>query len=630
MSEAGDTPVPGHKHKVPGTPVQSLRTTQVTFQQKKLLIHSGKCKQFIRYLVRPSSPDEGAELCQDRILDGRTPKKGEFQSSEDVQTHQVGPMLSHMKAKVRLAGALNLGLSNPFRGLLKLGHLERRGAMGMWHYYYCELSPFEFRLYIDAEDRICCDTCSLLRCEEACITTPEGRFELAFSGKRLHLRAANCDEAEDWLDRIVEAVNKCRPAPLLDDQWVVLQASTIIDSARPEENAFVTVSSTLSVSSSPKQEEEATFHQAVVEYQFPLPTKLDWSRPTEPESDSVKEAVLYFSVDPESCNWVPFVFSLTLEALKGFQLHEGRKVLHSTHPIEGIRDVVPAVSLGGPAFFKVLTSREILKLRAENPKEARSWRTLIREALNSYLESGTDSNLKESGVVTHEVLSNSHRLLQHRLKGNGVLLVHLGSVPSENGLDAQSFKCAGCPKPIGTSLGRVRLCEFSGQYYCDCCHQGNTSIIPSRMVHNWDLTPREISIKAFKLLAQIGPEPLLHIDHLNPELCNHAESMAKAKNLRQRLCLLGDYLLTCSSGVCKKVQTRLDQRTYLLESSHLYSVQDLQQIAEGQYEAFLNPLILFGTNHVHHCDLCTQRGFICQICHSEDIIFPFQFDKTIR
>ena len=91
------------------------------------------------------------------------------------------------------------GLSNPFRGLLKLGHLERRGAMGIWRDYYCELSPFEFRLYLNAEERTGYDNCSLVRCEDARITAPEGRFELAFPGKRLHLRAANRDEAEDTM-----------------------------------------------------------------------------------------------------------------------------------------------------------------------------------------------------------------------------------------------------------------------------------------------------------------------------------------------------------------------------------------------------------------------------------------------
>uniref|UniRef100_A0A8B9RF08 Rubicon Homology domain-containing protein n=1 Tax=Astyanax mexicanus TaxID=7994 RepID=A0A8B9RF08_ASTMX len=75
---------------------------------------------------------------------------------------------------------------------------------------------------------------------------------------------------------------------------------------------------------------------------------------------------------------------------------------------------------------------------------------------------------------------------------------------------------------------------------------------------------------------------------------------------------------------------RLNQRMYLLESSSLYSVLDLKEIADGQYEGFLQSQIQFSSSHVHHCDLCTQRGFICQICNTDDIIFPFQFETTTR
>lgn len=54
------------------------------------------------------------------------------------------------------------------------------------------------------------------------------------------------------------------------------------------------------------------------------------------------------------------------------------------------------------------------------------------------------------------------------------------------------FFFAGCPQKIGPSVGRARLCHFSGFYYCHSCHHGDTAIIPSRMVHNWDLTQREV------------------------------------------------------------------------------------------------------------------------------------------
>ncbi|XP_044034234.1 pleckstrin homology domain-containing family M member 1 isoform X2 [Siniperca chuatsi] len=587
-------------------------------------VHQGVCRStsiLSRKLSTDSLSHSRSWISEDDIY---KPHLEEVSDHDEVPPSYPTAELKVSQSPPSVVHRRQIGLSNPFRGLVKLGHLERRGAMGLWRDYYCELSPFEFRQYLNAEERTCYDNCSLVRCEDARITSPEGRFELAFPGKRLYLRAANRDEAEDWVDRIVEAVNKCRPASRVDEHWEVLQPTS--------ENGVDerTVSSPSSGPSSPERGLSPSDSGTCGGQEVPPPLQeFDWSRSADLETDAIKEAVLYVSTDPEARTWVPLVFSLSLEALKGFQVQEGRKLLWQTHPIEGIRDVVPDVSLGGPAFFKLLTIRETLRLRAENPVEAHSWRVLIRGALDSYLESGEDGDSGEP-VASLGVTGNLHRLVQHRLKEDGALLVHLRTVPSEKGLDTQSFKCAGCPQQIGPSRGRAKLCEFSGQYYCDSCHHGDTTIIPSRMVHNWDLTQREVSKKALQLLAQVEQEPLLNLEQLNPDLVKHAESMAQAHNLRQRLRLLGDYLLTCRSGACKKLQARMEQRTYLLESSHLYSVKDLRQIAEDEYGSYLNTLLQYASNHVFHCDLCTQRGFICQICHADDIIFPFQFDITTR
>ncbi|KAI5609748.1 pleckstrin-likey domain-containing family M member 1 isoform 1 [Silurus asotus] len=481
-----------------------------------------------------------------------------------------------------------IGLSNPFRGLLKLGQLERRGPMGLWRTCYCELSPFELRLYSDDEERNICENRSLLRCEDVHLGS-EGRFHLEFSGKRLQLRASCTAEAEDWVDRIFEAVSNVRHQP--QDDWDDL-SPVVMPVAVPPEPAN-------------------------------LP-ETDWSRPCEPEPDAIKEAVVLLSWEAQG--WRLMVLSLSLEALQGFSVQNDCKTRLFTYAIDAVRDVVPAVALGGPAFFKILTAKETLTAKAENGEEARIWRSLIRKTLDSYL----DEENETGGEMSSLNGGNVHRLVHHRLKGDAVLLPYLTVVPKEKGLNSQNFKCAGCFRQIGVSLGRARLCEFSAQYYCDTCHQGDTTIIPSRMVHNWDLAAREVSRQAMKLLAEIEPEPLLNLDLLNPNLFDHSETMATVQGFRQRLRLLGDYLLICRSGIRKKVEARLQQRTYLLESSHMYSVLDFRQIADGQYESFLQSLIQFSCNHVHHCDLCTQRGFICQICNTDEIIFPFQFDTTSR
>lgn len=78
-------------------------------------------------------------------------------------------------------------------------------------------------------------------------------------------------------------------------------------------------------------------------------------------------------------------------------------------------------------------------VQAESGEEASVWRNLIRRALDSYLEEENEAG----GEMTSMNRENIYRLVQHRLKGDAVLLPHLMTVPKEKGLNAQNFKCAG-------------------------------------------------------------------------------------------------------------------------------------------------------------------------------------------
>ena len=321
--------------------------------------------------------------------------------------------------------------------------------MGIWKDYYCELSPFEFRLYLDDDERTCAENCSLLRCEGARHTSPSGgRFTLSFPRKRLYLRAADRGEAEDWVDRIVEAAKKCQPASRHDDHWEELQFA---DDREKDERAPPGSSSPAPASPLRRAPfsggEKAAGAGADPGSAAPGPPpteELDWGRGgDEPEPDAIMEAVLYShsSRGPGARGgaWEPLVFSLSLERLRGFGVpEEGRKGgVRVSLPVEEIRDVVPDVSLGGPEFFKLLTSSgEMLRLRAQTAEEARSWRVLIRGALDSYLESGEEGSEAGSG-------GSVRRLVQHALKEDGAMLEQMFSVPAHVGLDAQGFTCAG-------------------------------------------------------------------------------------------------------------------------------------------------------------------------------------------
>lgn len=496
-----------------------------------------------------------------------------------------------------------MGLSNPFRGLVKLGTLERRGAMGIWKELFCELSPLEFRLYLSHEERSCVENCSLLRCEYVGPAHGDGRFELVFSGKKLTLRAPSKDEAEDWLDRVREALQKCRPQQ--EDEWVNVQYPDQPD-ASPE-----------APPASPPSHSDLLSEPETLQ-----PPPLDWSLAQVPEQDAIKESLLYLYTDKA---WLPYIFSLSVESLKCFRVRNNEKMLSDSHGVETIRDILPDASLGGPAFFKIITAKAVLKLQARSPEEAALWRDLVRKVLASYLETAEEAVTLGGSLDEH-----CQEVLKFATREHGFLLQYLVAIPTEKGLDSQGCFCAGCSRQIGFSFVRPKLCAFSGLYYCDICHQDDASVIPARIIHNWDLTKRPICRQALKFLTQIRAQPLINLQLVNKSLYSHVERMHLIERSREQLKLLGDYLGLCRSGALKELSKRLNHRNYLLESPHKYSVADLQQIADGVYDGFLKALIEFASQHVYHCDLCTQRGFICQVCHHQDIIFPFEFDTTVR
>lgn len=475
-----------------------------------------------------------------------------------------------------------IGLPNPFRGLLMLGTLERKNALGLYKPYYCELTPYELRLHVEGDEQSCAENCSLLRCESVGPAHGDGRFDLHFPNKRLYLRAPCRDEAQDWVDRIQEAVQKFRPQQ--EDCWEILQCP---DSPQ-----------------SPVLPAERTSCQV-----------FDWTFQVEVEPDALKESVLYMKVQK---SWTRLMFSLSERALKGFLLRSSEKALYNIYTRGMVKDILPDSSLGSPSCFRLVTTKGSLQLQAESAAEAKAWRELVRAV---FLE------LEEEDAALTPRAANFH--IKAHLRDH-LLFQYLLHIPTERGLDTQNFKCAGCHKLIGFNFGKAKLCAFSGLYYCDLCHQDEVSIIPSRIVHNWDLMERVVSRPALNFLKMLHDEPILNLKCLNERLYQHTQTMREISRSREKLRLLGEYLMTCRSGALQELSTSLDQRDYLLDCAHTYSVRDLEQIADGAFGGFLQSALEFAISHVYRCDLCSQRGFICQICNQDEIIYPFQFDTTTR
>lgn len=63
--------------------------------------------------------------------------------------------------------------------------------------------------------------------------------------------------------------------------------------------------------------------------------------------------------------------------------------------------------------------------------------------------------------------------------------------------------------------------------------------------------------------------------------------------------------------------------------AHLYSSCSLQVI-DGKLAPYLSKVIKFASSHVFSCSLCREKGFICELCHNDQVIYPFQESSIKR
>lgn len=106
--------------------------------------------------------------------------------------------------------------------------------------------------------------------------------------------------------------------------------------------------------------------------------------------------------------------------------------------------------------------------------------------------------------------------------------------------------------------------------------------------------------------------------------------MQNVLRLREQLSYIAGYLLTCKESVAEDLRKRLWPKEYLYTDVHLYSINDLLNAASGVLGKHVRSVIDFAVKHVGDCRLCSQKGFICEICNSPKIIYPFQVETTFR
>ncbi|XP_010734935.3 run domain Beclin-1-interacting and cysteine-rich domain-containing protein isoform X1 [Larimichthys crocea] len=195
----------------------------------------------------------------------------------------------------------------------------------------------------------------------------------------------------------------------------------------------------------------------------------------------------------------------------------------------------------------------------------------------------------------------------------------------------QNYRCAGCGTRIDPDyIKRLRYCEYLGRYFCQCCHENAQAVVPGRVLRKWDFSKYYVSNFARDLLSKIAGDPLFNPNDINSVLYKKNKALEAVRVLREKLFHMKNLFKTCRFA--KEVLDQFDSLPgHLTEDLHLFSLNDLTAVRNGDLAPRMKELLKLGTMHVAGCVLCQAKGFVCEFCGNEkDIIFPFQLNKCQR
>ncbi|KAF4526244.1 hypothetical protein B566_EDAN001929 [Ephemera danica] len=155
------------------------------------------------------------------------------------------------------------------------------------------------------------------------------------------------------------------------------------------------------------------------------------------------------------------------------------------------------------------------------------------------------------------------------------------------------------------------------------------AVIPGKVLDKWDFNRCPVSNFSYRLLEQMQSDALFRVEDLNPSLFRKSRKLAKCKLARIQVSQLRDFVINCRFATHLHTLYR-HEPPHLTTDPELYSLKDLIDVHNGELLTRLQDLITASTNHVANCELCTARGFVCELCHSRDVIFPWDVMKVVR
>jgi len=193
----------------------------------------------------------------------------------------------------------------------------------------------------------------------------------------------------------------------------------------------------------------------------------------------------------------------------------------------------------------------------------------------------------------------------------------------ERGLAAQNYRCAECQTGLNHEMD-TRQCDFNGQWYCTRCHWNDELMIPARLIHNWDGEKRKVCRASKQLLTVLDKRPLINLAQLNPALFKFDRQLEDLQRIRRYLLLMKCYFVSCKTARKLRILQYLNRHQHFVESSEIYSIADLREILQGRLLIELEMIYAVFERHITvDCEICRGNGFICELCDSAQLLFPF-------
>ena len=103
----------------------------------------------------------------------------------------------------------------------------------------------------------------------------------------------------------------------------------------------------------------------------------------------------------------------------------------------------------------------------------------------------------------------------------------LEDIPRKPFTDKNKY-CAGCGVELTKSLiSTPRYCYYTSNYYCKKCHMNSTSILPAKVVKNWDFRKYSVCTFAKNHIDANFMAPLIDILATNPKLLDWVPALKR-------------------------------------------------------------------------------------------------------